>query len=349
MQRRGSSEIVVLNELLGLMLVAVVMAGLFVFVRNSAEGINFNKNFLARDGAILVNTMYLSPGNAYVYYPINDIIYSFGIGKFEEGYRVKVKARGDGALNEYRYAGDSYGKEIKVSLGEKYSINGLMMVKTNSGIAINDVIPSSEEGRPKERSKIDKILGRKPMYGNEELVNDAREKAMALEKTWPIETRNGRDNVVTSCYGSRSSMSKVTECKQDHCGIDIRTKGDEKVVDVVSAFEGKVTKSKHDDSIGWMVFVQNGFVEARYLHLSSVNVKEGEIAKKWEKIGSIDNEEGNLETSSDRAAHLHFAVLVDGVYFDPIEIGIFDASVIGFKEGSNCFSSDYGYERKRVS
>ena len=119
MQRRRSSEIVVLNELLGLMLVAVVMAGLFVFVRNSAEGINFNKNFLARDGAILVNTMYLSPGNVYVYYPINDIIYSFGIGKFEDGYRVKVKARGDGALNEYRYAGDSYGKEIKVSLGEK--------------------------------------------------------------------------------------------------------------------------------------------------------------------------------------------------------------------------------------
>ena len=344
MQKKGDFDITVFQWTFSIILAIAVVAALLVFIENSASGVSFKKNVLARDAAILVNALYMAPADAAVDYPINEMQYKFKIGRLPEGFRVKVNAEGDDEIfaTSYRYAEDSNFANIDFKSSEDYASNGLLMIKTNKGVSIFDISPDSS--MPKAKGK--KIASSIPIVRHfvkedaenpEKLAEDAKNIGNSMKAIWPVRLD---ESVVTSCYGDRKSTPrKSTECSRDHCGIDIRAVGkDGKPASIVAMDNGVVKSIENKYGV---VAIQHGKVLARYVHLSNIYVGINNIVKKGDIIGIAGTK--GLEATTENAVHLHFSTLVDGVYFDPFEIGIFDANEAGFKKGSNCFENEYGY------
>src|SRR3989344_4236481 len=348
MRKRGDLEITTMFWLLGIILASFILASLLVFIESSANGVNFKKNFMARDMAVIVNTLYLSPGDSYVYYPINDKVYSFAIGKFQEGYRVKVGAAKSILLNDYWYMEDSYEKQINTQVGNIYDINGLMLIKNNEGITVSDTAPDFDEaivkkGTLKEAANNIPIISsfiKDEFYSRDELIDDAKKKTSSLNVVWPVEIK---DKIVTSCYGDRGDVI-VKRCGKQHCGVDIRVKDkdDGKVADVVAMASGKVVNV--GKSMGEVVIEHANNVRGIYVHMDVIYVSSGQMVKAGQRIGKGGNK-GNEAREGEE--HLHLGILVDGVYFDPFEIGLFDDKFSCVKT-SNCFINLYSYDIKKI-
>lgn len=99
-----------------------------------------------------------------------------------------------------------------------------------------------------------------------------------------------------------------------HTGIDIKA---EKTTVVKSAEDGTVTAIKNDPRYGITVIIEhpNGY-ETRYANLLTAEfVAIGENVSKGQTIGTIGNT-ASFEIVDD--FHLHFEILKDGKYQDPI-------------------------------
>lgn len=99
-----------------------------------------------------------------------------------------------------------------------------------------------------------------------------------------------------------------------HTGIDIKA---EKTTVVKAAENGKVTAIKNDPRYGITVIIEhaNGF-ETRYANLLTAEfVKVGEDVTKGQTIGTVGNT-ATFEILDD--FHLHFEILKNGEYQDPI-------------------------------
>lgn len=129
---------------------------------------------------------------------------------------------------------------------------------------------------------------------------------------WPVPTITR----VTSGFGSR--IHPVTGEKKEHRGIDISLGAARSGGHAIYAFaDGVVTKAGSAQGFGQAVYIQheNG-VETRYGHLQwdAYGVKVGDQVKKGDYIGQI----GHGQVGSSTGAHLHFEVIINGVYRDPL-------------------------------
>lgn len=99
--------------------------------------------------------------------------------------------------------------------------------------------------------------------------------------------------------------------KQVHLGIDLAST---KMAEVLAANSGVVVFAEYQGIYGEMVIVDHGLgVFSLYSHLSQINARVGDVVNKESVIG--------LSGASGMAGgdHLHFSILVNGVFVDPLE------------------------------
>lgn len=117
---------------------------------------------------------------------------------------------------------------------------------------------------------------------------------------------------ITSPYGMRTHP--ITGAYKLHSGTDFGY-GDG---NARAARAGTVASVTYDGAYGNMVTISHGKVDSddvqtRYAHLSGATVSTGEKVEAGEKIGNIGS------TGYSTGPHLHFEVLVNGDFADPME------------------------------
>lgn len=116
-------------------------------------------------------------------------------------------------------------------------------------------------------------------------------------------------NYSTESFGMR--MHPILKLMKMHTGIDIITDVGTRVK---AAGKGKVVFVGYKGGYGLAVEVDHGFgYQTIYAHLSSVNVKEGQVVKR----GDVIAKSGNSGLSS--GPHLHYEVLHNGQNLNPSE------------------------------
>ena len=128
---------------------------------------------------------------------------------------------------------------------------------------------------------------------------------------------NSQDANVTNPYSMDTLIYSVTlDQYMTHCGVDIEAPADSQVVAVA---DGTVTAIYNDDRYGSSIEITHpGDIITIYSNLadSSEMVEVGDVVAAGEVIGGVGST-GLFESLE--PAHLHFEMLVGGVYVDPSE------------------------------
>ncbi len=114
---------------------------------------------------------------------------------------------------------------------------------------------------------------------------------------------------ISSKFGKRTHP--VTgEVQSQHNGIDIPAP---KGTKIQAAYDGVVAWSNYHETAGNWVGIDHGNgLYTIYMHMSSVNVKKGDVIKKGETVGKVGS------TGRSTGPHLHFGVRLNGKYYDPL-------------------------------
>jgi murein DD-endopeptidase MepM/ murein hydrolase activator NlpD len=114
---------------------------------------------------------------------------------------------------------------------------------------------------------------------------------------------------VSSGFGLRSDP--FTGASRFHRGVDLRAAYG---TEVPAAAGGTVVFAGERGTYGTLVVMRHASgVETRYAHLSSLEVKEGDVVAAGAAIGRVGS------TGRSAAPHLHFEVLVNGERVDPAQ------------------------------
>ena len=122
---------------------------------------------------------------------------------------------------------------------------------------------------------------------------------------WPV---GGTVDDITSAYGYRDAPT--AGASTNHQGIDIGARSGS---NVAASDGGEVIYADYNGGLGYTVKIQHedGTI-TQYSHLKSYDVYPGDIVFKSQTIGKV----GSTGTST--GPHLHFAVIVNGEYVNPI-------------------------------
>ncbi|MFT3875419.1 MAG: M23 family metallopeptidase [Propioniciclava sp.] len=138
-------------------------------------------------------------------------------------------------------------------------------------------------------------------------IDSESERLSAIKFFWPTE------GSITSPWGPR--MHPILHYVRLHGGADI---GGAIGAPIYAVADGVVTKAAtgHNGGSGNNVRIDHGMIdgealETGYLHMSSIDVAEGQKVTKGQRIGAVGN------TGLSTAPHLHFSVYANGVNSDP--------------------------------
>ncbi len=113
---------------------------------------------------------------------------------------------------------------------------------------------------------------------------------------------------ITSKFGYRTSP--ITNEYSLHKGLDIASPKNTKIY---SAYSGVVEKAKYHEINGNYVAIRHSEnLKTTYNHCEKLLVKEGDLVKKGDIIALVG------DTGYATGNHLHFEVLVNGVYVNPL-------------------------------
>jgi murein DD-endopeptidase MepM/ murein hydrolase activator NlpD len=131
-----------------------------------------------------------------------------------------------------------------------------------------------------------------------------------IPSTAPIE--NFEVSKLVSGYGIR--INPFHKGQYHHDGVDIASPRD---TPVLASAPGRVILTKRSDLVaGYGNFVEidhgNGYV-TRYGHLEEIIVRQGQVLKKGQIIGSVGSSGGSI------APHVHYEVILEGKNLDPIK------------------------------
>ncbi len=113
--------------------------------------------------------------------------------------------------------------------------------------------------------------------------------------------------VLGSSFGWR--IDPVNGRSALHTGLDFPA---ELGTPILAAAGGVVVTEEFHPAYGKMVEIDHGNdLITRYAHASTVRVKKGDVIKRGQKIGEVGS------TGRSTGSHLHFEVLVQGVFQDP--------------------------------
>ena len=124
--------------------------------------------------------------------------------------------------------------------------------------------------------------------------------------TWYVPTTNYR---ITSVYGMR--IHPVYGYQKMHTGVDLAAP---KNTPITAARAGVVVWAGWGDTGGWWVKVDHGDGFATtYLHLTRYIVKVGDFLEAGQVLGYMGS------TGVSTGSHLHFGVMYNGVWMDPLK------------------------------
>lgn len=144
----------------------------------------------------------------------------------------------------------------------------------------------------------------------DELSKLIKSKGELLAATPAIQPVANKDLTrLASGYGYR--IHPVYKTMKFHAGIDFTAP---QGTEVYATADGKVTQAdRRNRGYGNMVVIDHGFgYETRYAHLYRMTVRPGQYVKRGELIGYVGN------TGLSTAPHLHYEVLKDGNFVNPI-------------------------------
>lgn len=123
-----------------------------------------------------------------------------------------------------------------------------------------------------------------------------------VEFIWPV------SGEISSIYGLRRFFNEQE--RNPHNGLDIAAP---EGTDIRAPADGTVIEAGDFFFSGNMVYIDHGQgLISLYAHLSRIDVKPGDVLRRGEILGAVG------QTGRVTGAHLHFAVMSNGVLFDPI-------------------------------
>lgn len=261
-----------------LVIAIIILTAFLIYINNAAGGTNFNKRYLARDLALLIDALYLSPGNVLVVYDLGDSSYVIEISE-----NVRVRGLKD-TFFKYDFASDLFSYKLNYLIGSPFGVNKIKFLKDSGGISVIEIQKVLTKLSSKDKELISKI---KPTF------------------IWPFD-----NNMITSCFGSRdsgfSSGVDISACesKKEQCADY------QKPVKAVA--DGLVTAILFGENQNNVVrvFHLDG-VESSYSYLSSSNVKAGDKVKKGQVIGISGKHRINQP-------YLHMEIKIGGNLVDPL-------------------------------
>jgi hypothetical protein len=161
-------------------------------------------------------------------------------------------------------------------------------------------------------SKVDAL--KRKLYVQSVSYDEITEMALKKEEYWasipaiqPILNKNL--NLLASGFGMR--LHPILKVKKMHTGVDftapkgtpIYATGDGIVTLVTTVFGG----------YGKYIEIDHGFgFKTRYAHLNDFTIRQGQKVKRGDQIGTVGN------TGSSTAPHIHYEVMKDGRYVNPV-------------------------------
>ena len=131
---------------------------------------------------------------------------------------------------------------------------------------------------------------------------DQKIKKLMMPTHQPVE-----DGVLGSSFGWR--IDPVNGQSALHTGLDFPAS---QGTPILSAAGGVVVAQEYHPAYGNMIEIDHGNdLVTRYAHMSKVLVKKGDLIKRGQKIAEVGS------TGRSTGPHLHFEVLVQGVFQDP--------------------------------
>jgi murein DD-endopeptidase MepM/ murein hydrolase activator NlpD len=142
---------------------------------------------------------------------------------------------------------------------------------------------------------------------------DAFKQIVSLQKFWQGPFLRPSDGRVSSEYGVRRYYNGVFAQNYYHRGVDYASPTGSSVMAPAAgrvALVGRVADGfeLHGNTIG----LDHGQgVESIFIHLNSINVREGDFVQAGQVIGTVGN------TGASTGPHLHWGLYVNGVAVDP--------------------------------
>ncbi len=123
-----------------------------------------------------------------------------------------------------------------------------------------------------------------------------------MDLIWPVSGK------ISSIFGLRRFFNEQE--RNPHNGLDIAAP---EGTDVRATADGTVIEAGDFFFSGNMVYIDHGQgLISLYAHLSRIDVKPGDVLRRGDILGAVG------QTGRVTGAHLHFAVMSNGVLFDPI-------------------------------
>ncbi len=223
-------------------------------------------------------------------------------------------------------------EDVKTRLASKIeeldSAKAEYEAKKQEQVDARSVIEASEAEIQKDLNKVQGIVNglnkKSKEYQNaidkrEEAILELEDK-MSAENTyygsgvagkmsWPVPYE---DVYISSSFKLRT----LNGTTKRHNGVDICRWGGSHGADVIASGDGTVVKASwgYNGGYGNLITINHGNgVVTYYAHLSNIRVKAGQKVKKGLVIGNVGN------TGYSFGAHLHFGVMVNGTWVDPVK------------------------------
>lgn len=222
------------------------------------------------------------------------------ITKFEAGIDAAVMEQSDleGELAIQNEILKQLKQEVQSAGGKENSSSN---ESTNSDTNKQEQPQTETKPETKPESKPDTKPGTTP---EEKPDNSQSDNSGSPQFTWPCPSSHN----VTSPFGDRNSPT--AGASSNHKGIDI---GASSGSPIVAAAAGTVTVSTYSESAGNYVTIDhgNGF-HTVYMHASARYVKVGQKVSAGQQIAAVGS------TGYSTGPHLHFGVMKNGVYVNPM-------------------------------
>jgi murein DD-endopeptidase MepM/ murein hydrolase activator NlpD len=178
---------------------------------------------------------------------------------------------------------------------------------TNPHMVLNaDAIKSLETDVDQRMQSIEQTVKEVDQKHSQEIAAEMRKKDQEahLPNVWPTDART-----ITSPFGYR--VDPFTGSYALHTGIDI---GGSEGSAIYTTADGTVETAGWNGGYGLSVLISHGNgLSTRYGHMSAVEVNAGQSVKKGSTIGRMGS------TGRSTGTHLHYEVLVNGTFSDPIK------------------------------
>ena len=195
------------------------------------------------------------------------------------------------------------------SLGERVSgLAGVnpneIKMKVGQGGALVTGRPLSMEELQATLADLDRLTDHRTdlMTVMESRLFDQKIRSMMVPTQPPLSIGN-----LGSLFGWR--IDPITGRSAPHTGLDFQA---ERGTPILAAAGGVVVAQEYHPEYGNMVEIDHGNdLITRYAHASKVLVKKGDLIKQGQKIAEVGS------TGRSTGTHLHFEVLVQGIFQDP--------------------------------